>query len=87
MPTECNIEYRITIGQNPVPNDADYPIKFEDNQLLAQDPFIRVIADSNLIFYGGDYLTGTYIPGAYNVEVRAWADNEQVTNYFVNVLI
>ena len=61
MPTECNIEYRITIGQNPVPNDADYPIKFEDNQLLAQDPFIRVIADSNLIYYGGDYLTGTYI--------------------------
>ena len=60
-----------------MPNDPDYPIKFEDNQYITPDPTIRVVADTSLIFYGGDYLTGTYIPGDYNVEVRVWADNNQ----------
>ena len=67
-----------------MPTDPDFPIIFEDNQdSLQGPPYFRVITGTDLIFYGGDYLTGTYIPGEYMVELRAWTENGgEDTGYF-----
>ena len=34
-----------------------------------------VTVGTDSIFFNGDHLTGTYTPGIYTIEVRAYADN------------
>ena len=47
-------------------------IVFEDNQDDLVSPEMKVTVFTETIFHSGDYLTGTYTPGIYIVEVRAW---------------
>ena len=65
-----------------MPNEPDYPISIEDNQSTEIDPYIKVTTGTDLIYYGGDQLTGNYSPGVYIVEVRVWADDNQDTGVF-----
>ena len=39
------------------------------------------------IYFGGDYRTGTYNPGTYTVEVRAWADNNIDTEAIEELIV
>ena len=46
-----------------------------------------VTVSTEKIFFDGDHLTGTYIPGVYTVEVRAWAGNNIDTGEFIDLIV
>ena len=48
---------------------------------------MTVTASTDKIFFDGDYLTGTYIPGVYTVEVRAWTVNSIDTGEFTDLVV
>ena len=48
---------------------------------------MTVIVSTDKIFFDGDHLTGTYIPGVYTVEVRAWTVNNIDTGKFQDLLV
>ena len=48
---------------------------------------MTVYVSTDKIFFGGDHLTGTYIPGVYTVEVRAWTINNVDTGEFQDLLV
>ena len=48
---------------------------------------MMVTVSTDKIFFDGDYLTGTYIPGVYTVEVRAWAGNNIDTGEFIDLIV
>ena len=41
----------------------------------------------NSPFEGGDHLSGTYIPGTYTVEIKAWADNNVDTGVTTSITV
>ena len=49
------------------------------------DGIDKVTSSGNDPFEGGDYLTGTYTPGSYTLEIRSWADNSVDTGAFINL--
>ena len=48
---------------------------------------MTVIVSTDKIFYDGDHLTGTYIPGVYTVEVRAWTLDNIDTGEFIDLIV
>ena len=48
---------------------------------------MTVIVSTDKIFFDGDHLTGTYIPGVYTVEVRAWTVNNIDTSEFIDLIV
>ena len=48
---------------------------------------MTVTVSTDKIFFDGDHLTGTYIPGVYTVEVRAWTVNNIDTGKFQDLLV
>ena len=78
-PAECEIEYRVTVTS--IPADPNL-ISIEDKQDDPTSPEIKISTETSLIYYGGDALNGTYNPGTYEVEVRAWDDVNGDTGEF-----
>ena len=48
---------------------------------------MTVIVSTDKIFFDGDHLTGTYIPGEYTVEMRAWTVNNIDTSEFIDLIV
>ena len=68
-PIFCNFVYMIDISP------------FNPNSMISFDDTTRTVSVvGSDVFYGGDHLTGTYSPGTYTVEIRAWADNSYDTD-------
>ena len=67
VPEVCNLHYTLTMI--PVPENPTLIVFQEDMETF------RVTVEADSIYYNGNYATGTYNPGSYDVEVRAWADN------------
>ena len=41
-----------------------------------------MLVQTDSVWYNGDHITGFYNPGTYEIEVRAWADNDFDTGQF-----
>ena len=48
---------------------------------------MMVTVSTDKIFFDGDHLTGTYIPGVYTVEVRAWTEDNIDTGEFIDLIV
>ena len=72
VPTVCNLTFLMTM----TPSTTGY---------IVFDGIDKVTASGNDPFECGDYLTGTYTPGTYTLEIRAWADNSVDTRVFINL--
>ena len=78
------MEYRVSV---PAELKDPNAIQIQDLQNDPTKPLIQVLTGTNLIYYGGDNLTGAYIPGVYTVEVRAWGYNNYDTGEFEELQI
>ena len=67
--------------------EASYDPAMFDFQEDLVIPEMSVTVRTDEIFYGGDHLTGTYIPGVYTVEVRAFTVNSIDTGYFQDLTV
>ena len=82
IPENCNIEYRYLI------KSSSGPVVDPDMIVASLDlTYMQVTVGTNQIHYGGDSQSGTYNPGTYIVEVRAWAENNVDTEKFEELTI
>ena len=79
IPEICNLEYLFTVV--PLPDNLNLIVFGQDTTPM------KVTVGTDSIYYNGDHLTGSYNPGLYAVQVRAWADNDYDTGKFVELAI
>lgn len=75
------LQYKVTI--TPEPADPNLIVVINDSLLQV----IQVTTGTDLIYFGGNAQTGTYIPGQYVVEVRTWSTNDVDTGVFVELFV
>ena len=75
VPETCNLTYKFTFVSALVPSDPNLIV-------LKEDAPISVTVQTNDVFVGGGS-SGTRNAGSYQVELRAWADNDFDTGEFI----
>ena len=67
-PEICNLKYVYKLTLEP---DNPNLIKIDDSE-----PLVKVHVFANSLFFGGNYASGSTNAGSYQLEVRAWGDND-----------
>ena len=74
-PEICNLTYEYKLIY-PEPANPDL-IKIDDTE-----PLVKVTIFANSLYFDGNYATGSANAGSYQLEVRAWGDNNFDTEVF-----